>query len=166
MSQLVLLDLIKIRLVSDLSKTTQKNRATPKSQMVEKLKLNRMKRSTFFLINAILSALFGSLLFFLPSKAAEVFKIIAPPEITALYRPEGAFILALGFMNFFVRNHDDNITLKIVLLTNAVAHALVTVATVLGLADGVITIDKLIPSLIVHLFVGIGSIIYAMRVKK
>jgi len=124
-----------------------------------------MKRSTFFLIAAILGALFGVLMFFLPTKAAEGFGVGAVPETITMFRALGAFILALGLMNFLVRNHEDTVTLKAVLLTNIVSHALDMVAGLWGVADGVLTITKITPGILTHLFIGIGSFIYLMRIK-
>ncbi|MBX7142172.1 MAG: hypothetical protein K1X63_13940 [Chitinophagales bacterium] len=124
-----------------------------------------MKRSIFFLIAAIIAGLFGGMMLLAPAKAAEGFGILSTPESTILFRALGAMIFSTGVMNFLVRNHPDNITLKMVLLTNLVTHTLSTVADLWAVSDGILEITKAAPGLVAHLLIGIGSLIYAMKIK-
>ncbi len=124
-----------------------------------------MKRSVFFLIAAITAGLFGAMMFFVPDKAAEGFGLHATPETQILFRALGGMILASGCMNFLVRHHEDNITLKAVLLTNVITHLLSMIADMWGVADGVLEFSKAAPGQIAHLFVLICSMIYLVRMK-
>jgi hypothetical protein len=87
-----------------------------------------MKRSVFFLIAAVLFAAFGALMFFAPQVAAQAFALTASPGTDALFRILGATLLALGVMNFLVRNHPASETLKAVLWTDVATHGLVSTA--------------------------------------
>lgn len=68
-------------------------------------------------------------------------------------------------MNFLVRNHANNETLKMVLLTNVITHGLSMVADLWAVADGVLLLNSATPGQIVHLFILVGSLIYMMKMK-
>ncbi|HNP97670.1 MAG TPA: hypothetical protein PKK99_01370 [Bacteroidia bacterium] len=124
-----------------------------------------MKRSIFFLISALLAGLFGVMMLLTPSRAAEGFGMNSTPETAILFRALGAMILSTGLMNFLVRNHPDNVTLKAVLLTNIITHALSIVADMWAVSDGVLAFSKAAPGQLTHLFVAIGSLIYYLKIK-
>ncbi|MEP7197407.1 MAG: hypothetical protein ABI851_12875 [Saprospiraceae bacterium] len=125
-----------------------------------------MKRSIFFLIAAIIAVLFGGMMFISPSKASEGFGMVSSADTNILFRALGAMILSTGIMNFLVRNHTDNLTLKAVLLTNVITHALSMTADLWAVSDGVLEISKAAPGQIAHLFVGFGSLIYMLKIKS
>ena len=124
-----------------------------------------MKRSTFLLIVAILAFLFGCMMLFAPAKALEGFGLVPDPLSSFLMQLVGSFILSMGILNFRVRTHGDSLTLRSVLLFNVLAHAIGMIIDCLGIAQGIMLFAKVIPGLVVHVFVGIGSLIYMMRMK-
>ena len=77
-----------------------------------------MKRSTFFLIAAIVATAFGALMLLVPRFAAQGFNLAASGETDTLFRALGATLLSLAVLNFLVRNHPASETLKAVLWTN------------------------------------------------
>ena len=124
-----------------------------------------MKRSTFLLITAIIALIFGGMMLLVPDKASEGFGLVATPESNLLFRSLGGLILGSGVLNFLVRAHEDSKTLQAVLIFNVVFHAISMANDFLGAYQGILRFDKIIPGQSVHLFIGIGSIIYLMRMK-
>lgn len=125
-----------------------------------------MKRSTFFLISAILSFVFGAMMFFLPAIAAKFLDIPLSDATASVLRGMGGLIIGSGTINFLVRNIHDNRTLKAVLLTNIITHLFGISADIWGVVDGALTTSKIAPVEITHLFIGIGSLIYLLRLKN
>lgn len=125
-----------------------------------------MKRSAFLLIAAILSFVFGAMMFFIPALAAKLLGIAATPETASVLRGMGGLIIGSGTINFLVRNFTDIPTLKAVLLTNIITHLLGLTADIWGILDGVLTVSNMLPVELTHIFVGAGSLIYLLRLKK
>jgi hypothetical protein len=124
-----------------------------------------MKRSTFFLIAAIVAAAFGALMLFAPRFAAQGFNLAASGETDTLFRALGATLLALAVLNFLVRNHPASETLKAVLWTNVAAHAFGLVADLWSVALGPLSFVNILPGLIVHVVIGLGALYYATRME-
>ena len=125
-----------------------------------------MKRSLFFIITAIIGVLFGALLFLAPAKGADGFGVEASPIVVALFRALGAMILGMGIMNFLVRNHPASPTLKAVLLTNIFSHGLTMIADISGVIAGTLQFSKIAVGQGTHIFIGIGSLIYLLKMEK
>ena len=125
-----------------------------------------MKRSVFLLITAIVTAVFGGMMLFAPGQASATFALTHDPEISIVFRWMGAMILSSAAMNFLVRNDGDSNTLKAVLIFNCVAHALTLVVDFLGVTEWVLEISKLIPGIVVHIFICIGSVIFLLKIKN
>jgi hypothetical protein len=125
-----------------------------------------MKRSTFLLISGIAAFLFGAMMFFLPGMAAQLLGIAPTPAVASVLRGMGGLIIGSGVINFLVRNYNDTETLKAVLLTNIVTHLFGLLADLLGVNDGALTIIKMAPVEATHLFVGIGSLIFLLKLKN
>ena len=124
-----------------------------------------MKRSVFFLIAAVLFAAFGALMFFAPQVAAQAFALTASTGTDALFRILGATLLALGVMNFLVRNHPASETLKAVLWTDVATHGLGTIADFWSVAAGSLAFSSIVAGLVVHLVVGLGALVYVLRME-
>ena len=122
-----------------------------------------MKRSLFLLITAILALLFGGLMFFAPSLAAQAFGIPDSVGVDALFRILGATLLSLAVLNFLVRNHPSSPTLTAVLWTDVATHGIGLVADLWSVGAGAFTFTAALPGLVVHVFVGVGALIYALR---
>lgn len=125
-----------------------------------------MKRSIFFLLASILGLLFGGMMLLVPEKAAEGFGLVASSESALLIRSMGGMITAAAVLNFLVRHHPDSTTLAAVLIFNIVFHAFGLLADLIGLSQGIIMLNKIIGGQVAHLFVGIGSLIYLMKIKN
>ena len=125
-----------------------------------------MKRSTFFTIAAIIGILFGGMMFLTPAKSTEGFGIAATPENAVLFRALGAMILASGILNLLVRKHAASEPLNAVLIGNIAMHGLSMIADISAEVAGVLQFSKSAPGLIVHLFIGVGSLLYLMKMEK
>ncbi len=124
-----------------------------------------MKRSTFMLIVAILAFVFGAMMFFIPSLAAQSLGLAFTPYTSSLLRGMGGLIIGSGMINLLTRNSKDAATLKAVLLTNIITHIFGLFADAWGIFDGALTVAKMAPVEVTHLFSGIGSLIYLVRLR-
>lgn len=125
-----------------------------------------MKRSNFLLISAILSFVFGAMMFLMPAFAANFLAIAATPQTISVLRGLGGLIIGSGAINFFLCNQSDVTVLRGLLLANIITHLLGISADILGVLDGALTTSKIAPVEITHLFVGIGSLVYLLRLKN
>ncbi len=66
-----------------------------------------MKRSTFLLICAILSFVFGAMMFFAPTFAAGFLNITAEPQTVSVLRGLLGLIIGRGAINYFLRNQSN-----------------------------------------------------------
>lgn len=124
-----------------------------------------MKRSSFLFISAILTLVFGALMFFIPTFATESLDIICSPETGSVLRGMGGLIIGSGTINLILRDSENNDSLRALLLANIITHSFGLLANVWGLADGAVTICKIAPFEI-NLFVGIGSLIYLLQLNR
>jgi uncharacterized membrane protein len=124
-----------------------------------------MKRSTFLLIAAIIAALFGSMMLFVPYKAAEGFGMDSTLQTQLLLRSLGGMVLCSGILNFLVRNQKDSQALKAILIFNVAFHTLSMLNDLYGVNLGILAFDKLIPGIVAHLFIGTGSLLYLLKIK-
>jgi hypothetical protein len=124
-----------------------------------------MRRSLFFLITAILGFLFGAMMLIAPDKAAEGFGWPISPPMELLFRSLGGLIVAAGILNLLVRNSVDSKALRGVFMFNVAFHGISMIIDVLGVSQGILAIDKIIPGQVVHLFIGVGSLIYWSKIK-
>lgn len=81
------------------------------------------------------------------------------------FREAGACNLGMGYLNFAVRNHADSNTLKVVLLFNMAYHVLILPANVYGWSSGIMSAGQMGPAFAIHLLLGIGFLMYALKVK-
>lgn len=125
-----------------------------------------MKRSTFLLISALLSFAFGAMMFFVPTFAAGFLNIAAAPQTVSVLRGLGGLIIGSGAINYFLRNQSNTEVIRGLLLTNIITHLLGISADLWGVIDGALTTSKIAPVEITHLFVGIGSLIYLLRLNN
>jgi hypothetical protein len=125
-----------------------------------------MKLKLFLTLSAIICFLFGlpSLLF--PFEATAQFGMTLQPESSLVVRSLGGMILSMGVLYFLVRHENESLLLKKILFYSAVAHILGLAVTLYGMAAVILPADKLIPNLAVHLFMGVGSILYWNRMKN
>ena len=124
-----------------------------------------MKRSLFLLITALLSFAFGAMMFFVPAFAAGFLDMAASPQTLSVMRGLGGLIIGSGAINYFLHNQDNAIVVKGLLLANIITHLLGLLADIWGVADGALSLIKFAPVEITHLFVGIGSLIYLLKLN-
>lgn len=125
-----------------------------------------MKRSSFFLVTTIIAFVFGLMMLFAPLKAVEGFGMVPTFEAGLIFRTLGVTILSTGVLNFLVRDQPDSPALKAVLIFNVVLHGLGMAVDLLGVFQGIIDFTKIIPGLLAHLFIGIGSLLYVARMNR
>ncbi len=125
-----------------------------------------MKQKQFLLATAAIAALFGGMTLFLPDKAAETFGLTANVENSIVFRWLGAITLSSAILNYLVRNDINSNTLKAVLIFTGAFHVLSLIVDLMGISQGVLTISKLIPGIIVHSLITIGSIYFLMKFKS
>jgi len=124
-----------------------------------------MKRSIFLIITSIISVLFGGMMFFLPDTMIEGYGSVPDLFSSFMMREIGVLILCSGLLNFLVRNNGDSMSLKAILIFNATYHVAMIPIVLLGVSQEVFMFDKSIGGLVAHLFIGIGSLIYLMKIK-
>ncbi len=124
-----------------------------------------MKRSVFLLVTALASFAFGAMMFFIPNFTTNFLGITTTLQTVSVLRGMGGLIIGSGAINYFLRNQNGTEVLKGLLLTNMITHLLGLSADIWGVADGVLTISKMAPVEITHLFVGIGSLLYYLKLE-
>ena len=124
-----------------------------------------MQRSTFLLICSGITVLFGGSMLFAPSIAADGYALAPTPELIMMFRAVGAAVLAIGVVNFLVRNEPDSTALRSVLVLNALYHTLAIINVGVSIAAGAVLIGAAVPGLSAHLFIGAGSGLFAARLK-
>lgn len=124
-----------------------------------------MNRSAFLLITAIVALLFGGMMLLTPEKASETFGISFNSEIGIVFRWLGVMIVCAGMLNFTVRNDSGSGTLKAVLIFTAAFHGLSMLIDLLGISQGVLKIENLMPGIIAHTLVLVGSVFYLLKIK-
>ncbi|HMG82933.1 MAG TPA: hypothetical protein VK559_07845 [Ferruginibacter sp.] len=124
-----------------------------------------MKRSTFLMISGIGALIFGGMMFFVPAVAANSLGMEFSPTTGSVLRGMGGLIIGTGLMNFLFAKINNLATVMVVLMTNIATHAFGLAVDLFGIHDGVLTITKMAPVEITHLFVGVGSLIYLLNYK-
>lgn len=102
----------------------------------------------------------------MPAFAGQLLGIAYTPQIGSLLQGMGGLIIGFGTFNFFVRNFNDANILRVILLTNIITHTLGLLADVLGVLQGALLTSNMAPVEFTHLFIGIGSLIYLLRIKR
>lgn len=124
-----------------------------------------MSRNLFFIIASVISFAFGATMFVSPGLLASAFTLIQSDATDVLFRALSAAILALGVLNFLVRNHADSETLKAVLWANITVHGISLVAEVISVSGGYQLFSGVAAGVVLHLFIGVGSYIYLRRME-
>lgn len=92
---------------------------------------------------AILSFVFGAMMFFAPAIGARIIGLAATPETESVLRGLGGLIIGSGTINLLFRNQNDIHAVKALLITNIITHLLGILADVRGVLDGVLTTSKI-----------------------
>ncbi len=105
------------------------------------------------------------MMFFAPAFAAGFLDMAASPQTLAVMRGLGGLIIGSGAINYFLRNQDNAVVVRGLLLANIITHSLGLLADIWGVADGALSLTKFAPVELTHLFVGIGSLIYLLKLN-
>ena len=122
-----------------------------------------MKQSTFLLIVAALSLIFGGMMFFTPENVAEEFGSTPTVFSSFLLREMGLILLCASAMNFMARKDTSSPALRAILVFNMAYHLIMIPIVLMAVSNGLFTIDKAIPGLVAHVFIGLGSLIYLIK---
>jgi hypothetical protein len=125
-----------------------------------------MKQSHFLLLTALVGIIFGIMTLFFPDKVAENFGLTPNSEISIVFGWLGAITLCSGVLNFLVRNDNNSHTLKAVLIFTGTFHALSLLVDLSGINHGVLTMNKMMPGMILHSLMAIGSIFFLLKFKS
>jgi hypothetical protein len=125
-----------------------------------------MNRSIFLLIAAVGSFVFGGILFFVPDTGAAILGIAATPGTLSLIHGLGGLIIGSATINWLARKLRDYSSIRAVLIANIVTHAFGLAADIWGIADGALSIAKMALVELTHLFIGVGSGIYLVDMKR
>ena len=125
-----------------------------------------MKLSFFLLVTAVLSFAFGAMMFFVPSFAADFLAMGTNIETLSALHGMGGLIIGSGLINFLLRNQNQVSVLKSLLITNIITHLLGIAADIWGVVDGALTMSRILPVELTHLFIGFGSLIYWLNLTK
>jgi hypothetical protein len=125
-----------------------------------------MKISLFLTISAIGSIAFGTVMFLMPALAFNGLGITVTPQTVSLLQGMGGLIIGLGALNFLGRHFTEVRMLNVVLLTNILTHTLGLLADIFGVLNGALQIGQMAPVELTHLFIGTGSLIYLVRLKR
>ena len=121
-----------------------------------------MKRSQFLLVTALLSFMFGFLLFFGPAAPARMWGIPHDPLTVSLLRGLGGLIIGFGMINFLLRGQADARVYKAVLWTNIITNLFGLAADLLGVSAGTLNLTKMAPVELTHAFIIIGSFFFGV----
>lgn len=124
-----------------------------------------MSRSFFLLLTAIVALLFGGMMLVAPEKASQNFGMAFNPEIGIVFRWLGVMIVSSGILNYMVRKDSSSSTIKSVLIFTAIFHGLSLLIDFIAIGQGILKIENLIPGVIVHSLIVIGSVFYLLKIQ-
>jgi hypothetical protein len=82
-------------------------------------------------------------------------------------RETGILLMALGGINWILRNNDDSTTLNLLLLVNICVQTGLFVMEAFGYADGVISkLSGIAPNLTLHVLLASGFIYFILKMPK
>jgi hypothetical protein len=126
-----------------------------------------MKRAAFLTIAAMIALAVGTFALTFPALLLES-KGVIPNLATQLWmRETGMLLMALGGMNWFMRNTDDSSTLTWLLWVNIGVQTGLFVMEAIGYADGVISkLSGVAPNLSLHMLLASGFIYFLLKLPK
>lgn len=125
-----------------------------------------MKQKHFLIAAAIVGTIFGIMTLFFPDKAAETFGLTSNGENSIVLGWLGAITLCSAVMFFMVRNENNSKALKSILIFIGSFNVLTLIVDIVGISQGVLIINKMIPGIILHSLMTIGSIFFLLRFKS
>lgn len=120
----------------------------------------------FFWIAAILSALFGAMMFFAPGFAAQSFSLAASPGTDTVFRILGSTLLGVGIMNLLAANQPASPALRIVLWTDFAIHLIGTIADVWSVSAGELAFSAAVPGFVSHAIIGLGALYFLLMRRQ
>jgi xanthosine utilization system XapX-like protein len=122
-----------------------------------------MTSTLFFRLAAIGSFFYGGILFFLAATGAALLGIDPAPASLALLHGLGGLIIGSATMNWLAGTMRDMSARRAVLIVNLVTHFFGLAADAWGIAARTLSVLKMAPVELTHLFIAIGSCIYLLK---
>ena len=97
-----------------------------------------MKLKTLFVINAIVTAVFGLVLIFIPSLTFSLYGIDSNPQMNYLGQLFGAALIAIAIMSWSARNATDSDARKAIITAFFVGDVVGFIVALIRQIDGVV----------------------------
>jgi hypothetical protein len=123
-----------------------------------------MKPKVSLVIGAVAAALFGLLLFFLPTQMLGGFGLAAPKEAVVLSRDVGAVLIGLGVLNWMARDA-TGAALRGLLVGNIVVQVVEIAGNGYELAVGDLP-TVAAPGILIHVVIGLVFVLALVRPDK
>jgi len=114
-----------------------------------------MKLSLIFLINAIITAIFGILFALIPAQASSLYGVTATAELKYVGQLFGISLVGIAVLSWLVRNVPASDTRKAILTSFVVIDVLGFIVTLIGQLTGVINALGWL-SVVIYLLLGVG----------
>jgi hypothetical protein len=126
-----------------------------------------MKRAAFLSVAAWIALAVGTFALIFPALLLES-KGVVPNVATQLWmRETGMLLMALGGMNWILRNTDDSCTLIWLFWVNIGVQAGLFAMEAIGYSDGVISkLSGVAPNLSLHMLLASGFIYFLLKIPK
>ena len=126
-----------------------------------------MRRNSFLLIAAIILALFGLVMMFVPDKMlSNSLASEANLQTQSVTQWVGFAVFTIGLITFLSRNDPGSIALKSIMIGNIVFHSLGLCFDIYDYSIGVMKLSGLITGLIPHFLLIVGFVYYLVKLIR
>lgn len=125
-----------------------------------------MNRKIFLTFAALIALSVGLFAVVAPSLLLENKGVVVTAATMIWVREVGVFLIALGVMSAFIRNHNDSPTMKAILFSNMLIQIGLFPLEIAGYFSGTISkISGILPNSALHLLLAIGFGYYSFNIK-
>ena len=125
-----------------------------------------MSRFWFLTVASLIAIGVGGMALLAPEAMLASKGIVGNTAARVWMREVGALLLAVGFIGWLVRSHEDSATLRAVLWGNALLQLTLLPIEVVAHADGVIPkLVGIIPNTGLHVLLAAGFVVHARAVR-
>ncbi len=127
-----------------------------------------MSRKAFLTMTSFVALLVGGLALAAPAVLLGSVKFAAPSaSANVMARTVGVLLIAVGVLNFLVRDHEDSRTMRAVLIANLALQLLILPIDPLAYASGTFhTLGSFVPNTILHVVLAGGFVFYLSRMRR
>lgn len=127
-----------------------------------------MSRKTFLTLVSFTAIAVGTFALLAPSVLIETVKVAAPSgSANVMARTTGILLVAMGLLDFLVRDHEDSPTMRAVLVANIVLQIGILPIDPLAYANGVFTgLGSFLPNTILHVVLASGFAYYLVKMRR